>query len=345
MKYDVFLSYRRKGGSERAELLKAILVKHGYDEKRIFMDTHSLRGGDFRAKLTAAIENSNNVVVLITKGCFDGVKEDDTWIYEIAKSLELNKNIVPVFFDEIQAVDGVNLPKALKDLPSQNAVSYNHEYADAFYEKFLSFLVKEKPSSKRKVLKRKNKDKDQEEDDNQTNVILKDVLMLFLIVLAAFLMFASIGFGVGYFGTREKPNELINKAITSKKLVVVDKTTVSYTGNIVDFSYNIENDSFDFRHGDQTILDNITFEAIVMSVSLSFMFSRLFKYAEHAGNSKTRVAILIGGSIGILCGYSIGNYIGKDYALSKNDKDISKFIRQKEAKAKILQYINMYYND
>ena len=41
MKYDIFISYRRKGGSERAELLKAILEKRGYKGSRVFMDTHS----------------------------------------------------------------------------------------------------------------------------------------------------------------------------------------------------------------------------------------------------------------------------------------------------------------
>lgn len=142
-KYDIFLSYRRKGGAERAELLKEVFLKHGYKKESVFMDTHSLRGGDFKDRLSEAIENSSNVVVLITKGCFDDIKENDFWIFEIAKALELNKNIVPVFFDGITSIDGKDLPKVLKDLPSQNAVGYNHEYADAVYEKILSFLVNE----------------------------------------------------------------------------------------------------------------------------------------------------------------------------------------------------------
>lgn len=143
MKYDIFISYRRKGGSERAELLKAIFVQHGYNEADIFMDTHSLRGGDFRHRLTDAIENSNNVVVLITKGCFDEIKENDFWIFEIAKAIELKKNVIPVFFDGITSIEGEDLPQTLKDLPSQNAIGYSHEYADAFYSKLLSFIKKD----------------------------------------------------------------------------------------------------------------------------------------------------------------------------------------------------------
>ena len=141
MTYDIFISYRRKGGAERAELLKAIFMQHGYQESKIFMDTHSLRGGDFKIKLTDAIKESHNVVVLITRGCFDDIKENDYWVYEIAKALEYKKNIIPVLFDGINSIQGENLPKALIDLPSHNAVGYNHEYTDAFYKKLLSFLI------------------------------------------------------------------------------------------------------------------------------------------------------------------------------------------------------------
>ena len=51
MKYDIFISYRRKGGSERAELLKVILEKRGYKSNRVFMDTHSPLGGDFKQRI------------------------------------------------------------------------------------------------------------------------------------------------------------------------------------------------------------------------------------------------------------------------------------------------------
>ncbi len=158
MKYDIFLSYRRKSGAERAELLKTVFSKYGYKEERVFMDTHNLRSGDFKDRLSEAIENSSNVVVLITKGCFDDIKENDFWIFEIAKALELKKNIVPVFFDGITSIDGKDLPQVLKDLPGQNAVGYNHEYADAVYEKILSFLVnveeEEKHDNKSKIVRK-----------------------------------------------------------------------------------------------------------------------------------------------------------------------------------------------
>lgn len=153
MKYDIFISYRRKGGSERAELLKAILEKRGYKGCRVFMDTHSLLGGDFKQKIKDAISQSVNVIVLITEGCFDNIKEEDYWIFELSEAMALKKNIIPVFFDGINDIKGKNLPLTLTELPYQNAVSYNHEFADAFYSKLCSFLIKDKNYIKEKYKK------------------------------------------------------------------------------------------------------------------------------------------------------------------------------------------------
>ena len=138
-KYDVFISYRRKGGSEKAELLKTVFMQRGYRSSRIFMDTHSLPSGDYYKKLAEAINKSDNVVVLITKGCFENLSENDCWFFEIKTALDHKKNIIPVFFDGLKATD---FPDSLQALSVYNGLSYNHEYADAFYEKLLSFLIK-----------------------------------------------------------------------------------------------------------------------------------------------------------------------------------------------------------
>lgn len=154
MRYDIFISYRRQGGSERAELLKAVFEKNGYPSDRIFMDTHTLKGGDFTQRMKDAIGESLNFIVLITKGCFDDIKDGDYFVYEISEAIRLNKNIVPVIFDGINSIEDMDLPEAIKSLPYQNAVSYNHEYANASYEKLCSFLVQgTKSDTTRKGLK------------------------------------------------------------------------------------------------------------------------------------------------------------------------------------------------
>lgn len=140
IKYDVFISYRRNGGSERAELLKLILEKYGYDHSRIFMDTHSIESCNFKQKIKEAIFLSKDFILIITKGCFDSIKKEDYWIFEILEALSLGKRIIPIFFDGIEGVGSNKLPADLVALSEINGIIYHPQYADAFYLKLLSFL-------------------------------------------------------------------------------------------------------------------------------------------------------------------------------------------------------------
>lgn len=149
--YDIFISYRRLGGAERAELIKTNLEKNGYKSSRIFMDTHSLLGGDFRKKLRDAITESDNVIVIITKGCFDNIKDEDFWLFELSEAVRLQKNIVLCFFDDITSIKNANLPESLHALPYYNALKYNHEYSDAFFNKLCTFLKKKKYTKNKAV--------------------------------------------------------------------------------------------------------------------------------------------------------------------------------------------------
>lgn len=86
-KYDVFISYKRKGGTPWAELLFLALDKIA--GKRVFIDRHSLRGGsEWEILINEAIESSVNVIVVIFPGIQDVIKgEDDDFIKEIVKAL------------------------------------------------------------------------------------------------------------------------------------------------------------------------------------------------------------------------------------------------------------------
>ena len=134
-KYDVFISYRRDGGSERAELIKLMLEKNGFNESRIFMDTHSIYSCNFKQRLKEAVFQSKNFILIITKGCFDSIKDknNDYWLFEIEEAVTLGKKIVPIFFDGINSID----PNLLPDI---NGVFYHHQYSDAVYLKLMTFL-------------------------------------------------------------------------------------------------------------------------------------------------------------------------------------------------------------
>lgn len=68
--YDVIISYRRQGGAEKAELVKGELIKRGFRESRMFMDTRSLSSGNYMESILKALDASRDPVVVITKDSF-----------------------------------------------------------------------------------------------------------------------------------------------------------------------------------------------------------------------------------------------------------------------------------
>lgn len=141
--YDVFISYRRHGGAEKAELTKGELIKRGFRETRIFLDTRSIHSGDYLQTILEAISNSRNIVVVITKDCFKDLPADSTWAREIEYALELHKNVVPVYFDGITELKAQDIPSCIQRLAFENAVQYVHQYADASFDRLASRLSKE----------------------------------------------------------------------------------------------------------------------------------------------------------------------------------------------------------
>lgn len=141
--YDVFISYRRQGGAVKAELTKDELIKRGFRDSRMFLDTRSLSAGNYLKTILKAISNSHNVVVIITKECFNGLPTDSTWVREIEYAVELHKNIVPVYFDGITELKADEIPSCIQRIAYENAVLYVHQYADASFDRLASRLSKE----------------------------------------------------------------------------------------------------------------------------------------------------------------------------------------------------------
>ncbi len=142
-KYDVFISYRRDNGATSAELVRTVLVNRGYKSDRIFMDTHDVQGEDFRSRIQEAVAESVNMVVILSKGCFDNIRNEDWFVFELSEAVRLQKKIVFCCFDfAISDIDTKQLPDILQSIRYQNAITYNHEYAPAFYDKLVKFLSK-----------------------------------------------------------------------------------------------------------------------------------------------------------------------------------------------------------
>lgn len=135
-KYSVFISYRRAGSAVQAELLRQMLLNCGMKETEVFMDTHTLLSGDVKPQIQEAVKHSLNFIVLISDGCCDENKRDDIWLLEINTAKENNKNIIPIFWSEQKM-----FPEKLSYLSSHNAVSYIHDYSDAFLKKLFMYLL------------------------------------------------------------------------------------------------------------------------------------------------------------------------------------------------------------
>ncbi len=82
--YDVFISYRRDGGEEAARLIRNSLKERGY---RVFLDTESLRSGQFDKELYRVIEEAKDVVVILPPNGLDRCSNEGDWLrLEIAST-------------------------------------------------------------------------------------------------------------------------------------------------------------------------------------------------------------------------------------------------------------------
>ena len=146
-KYDIFLSYRREGGSETAKMLRDSLTERGY---RVFLDVESLKSGPFNTKLFEVIDVCQDVVLVLPPHALDRCASPDDWVrLEIEHALQNGKNIVPVMLKGFEFPEA--LPESLARLPYLNGLRSSIEFYDAFLDKLERFL-KSRPT--RKLLKR-----------------------------------------------------------------------------------------------------------------------------------------------------------------------------------------------
>lgn len=165
MKYDVFISYRRDGGFELAKHLYDLLSRDGYT---VSFDIDTLRNGDFDKALIESIDNCQDFILIVDPKAFNRVfdpsfpAENDWMRQELAHSLTVGKNIVPIFLEGVSEFPA-NLPEDISAVTKKNASIYNRNYFDDFYRKlkegFLTSKTNE-PQTQRKKIKSVKKLKD-----------------------------------------------------------------------------------------------------------------------------------------------------------------------------------------
>ena len=145
-KYEVFISYRRSDSTERALLVKEMLVKKGYDPGSIFLDLHSIHEGDFPERIQNALRNSKAFILLVSSNSFPPEMDSkpsvvDYYFEEIKMALDLKMKFVPILYDNLKIGD-ISFPKEIKDrnVDLKSAINYYPEYKDAVEDRIYEFL-------------------------------------------------------------------------------------------------------------------------------------------------------------------------------------------------------------
>ena len=114
--YDVFISYRRDKGQDLARALQLGLENRGL---RVFFDLEELRGGKFNEKLYTSIEQSKNVILLMTEGALERCTNENDWVrLELLHAFSKGINVVPVSPLDCPRSFPEKLPPELEELRS-----------------------------------------------------------------------------------------------------------------------------------------------------------------------------------------------------------------------------------
>jgi hypothetical protein len=93
----VFISYRRSESKYAAVAVFQYLTSRGYD---VFMDYESLGSGNFEQVILAEIAARPHFILLLAPKSLDRIVERRDWLRrEIERAIELERNVIPLFFD------------------------------------------------------------------------------------------------------------------------------------------------------------------------------------------------------------------------------------------------------
>lgn len=138
-RFEVFVSYRRDGGSDIARLIKFELEQELYS---VFLDVVELKSGRFDERLLQVIEQTPNYVVILSKDSLNNCHNEGDWLRkEIAHALKTKRNIIPVFKDDFEFPPKESLPEDIRDLVGYNGVKYDHYFSEAALSKVTDRLT------------------------------------------------------------------------------------------------------------------------------------------------------------------------------------------------------------
>jgi len=147
-KFEIFISYRRKGGYDTAKLLYDRLRMDGYS---VSFDIDTLEKGDFDDELKKRVQDCKDFLLVLNPGVFDRFFDPDCdpkddWVrQEIVCALEKGKeiNIVPLILDGF--LYPKNLPEDVKNITKKNAINLEQKHFESEYARMKQKFLVSKP--------------------------------------------------------------------------------------------------------------------------------------------------------------------------------------------------------
>lgn len=147
--YDVFISYRRKTGTEFARMLYEKLKSFGMN---IFFDIEEIHRGKFNEKLYDSIINSKYFILILSEGSLDSCTEEGDWLrLEIGCAFRNGIEIIPVMLDGFRYPDK-NLNE-IEELRLIQAVPFNEYYFEPSIDKITDRLKNVRFSKRKSDIK------------------------------------------------------------------------------------------------------------------------------------------------------------------------------------------------
>lgn len=128
----IFLSYRRQASADLARYIHHRLSDLDYD---VFLDVEDITGGRFSAVIEREIAARDCFVPILTPDTLAS-----TWVCrEIATAMAQHKPIVPLVSHNFSFSEP--LPDEIADLAKYDAIRFDHEYANAAFERLVKAIT------------------------------------------------------------------------------------------------------------------------------------------------------------------------------------------------------------
>lgn len=179
MKYDIFISYRRKESSGRSNVPMARTFKLEFERRgyKVFFDYSECTDNYFSDTILPAIRTCDFFVLVLTKDCLARCVNEGDWVRrEIEDGIAYNRKIVPITPDK----ECDTWPDLLPSLSILKGLQITTIYTDHMFEAGVEFVVKNRfhlnegksetvdETKQQKVAQSDNSIKDKPKQSNRT---------------------------------------------------------------------------------------------------------------------------------------------------------------------------------